>query len=911
MMIPCLSTKSINNLFGTADERYNYSREFFRNTHFPQTLNRYYRNQLVETINESGFLKELEEEKGFGNRVYLIFGSTGSGKSELLCWLKDQWRIEKTRPIIRISRNELNPQILVKKCIKTIGIELGDLIIDENKWDLLLTKPVTIINQIVWTTMSELFDSDDLIVPATMLLRPVIEKNILAFTKQVEKGKISKPLEIITKEEYDALLDSTTLKLDVNYYKFRNSLLKKLDQFLFQGTDIKEIFKRLSNVLTEQKIRPVLLIDDLVQSINLYAADLLDYFITLEEGSWDVVIGLTPGVEQAHDFDSELKSRIKNLDTIDDRVKKLWLSDESGSNFFTLDKSQAQTYITKYLVGLKGLNGFSCSKSCPNADYCGELLGNNSEEGLNLLPFNKPLINRIYDGIPKGKGTLRYLILNSREILQFLIKGDAKKAAKLSHFLNRDVFVDHHDKLIKILGEMYAMHNEDKHTVFSSLLKHFKSDSEDVVVDLRKLQYDSEVPIEKHFVLNRNVVAEHIRDWIEGIKVKEQLLEPVRSGVATIVHEIVKGIYITKEHTSRSVKSTATIQRAEVVNRYKYPISFSHKDNTQIFIDKDINLIQVANFQQLKMQDRSEMFQKIANDKNIADWIYQTEKLKEEWKIDLEESIGYDMATFAYYFKKFINDINMLGQSEWTSSIKSPIKEEWIELAENLFLDWFSLRDNIIDFNKLDKLSHSEDFIKWFLNFNPTKELSKYQIMNKSLNLFLVDIRSEIEQYIDSLQQLVIQKANEIRLLQKHIENISIPQHVNLIDTFVNKVSFSLEDIININEIVSWFSNEDNKEFVTRVQQEITYLENMEKFLPLVIPKSDLQEQFLDIPMMEEYFMKNLNVRSQVRKHLLRLLETGQTQLPRKQWKGILRDMEEFSPDFFELVNVSINMRKS
>ncbi|MEH7386757.1 hypothetical protein V7147_15295 [Bacillus sp. JJ1521] len=909
-MIPCITKKSINFLYGTADERYNFSKDFFRKTHFPQTLNRYYKNQLIESVTESELLEELEEGKDFGNRVYVIFGSTGSGKSELLCWLRDQWTPDESRPIIRISRTELNPQILVKKCYESIGFELGDLIIDENRWNLLLTKPISIINQMVWTTISEFFESDDSIVPAAMLLRPVIEKNILEFTKQIKDGHIIKPLEFITKEEYENLIESTSIGIDIHYHKFRDSLLKKFDQFLFQGTDIKTIFKELSNTLLEKNIRPVLLIDDLVQSINLYAADLLDYFITLEDGNWDVIIGLTPGVEQGQDFDHDLKSRIKNLDTIDDRVKKLWLSDESGSNFFTLDKKQAQTYMEKYLVGLKEANGFACSTSCPHANSCGALLEDDSAEGLKLLPFSMPLINRVYDGIPKGKGTLRYLILNSREILQFLVKGEAKAATKIAHYLNRDVFIEHEDKLVKILGEMYAHPNEANHVITASLVKHFKYDLDDIVLQLKNLQIHKEVTIEEHIIEKKNVVVEHIRDWIEGNKVKEQLLEPVRTGVATIVHEVVKGTFITKEHTSRAIKSTAAIQRAEVVNRYKYPISFSERNNTQIFIDKNINLLQIANFQQLKMQDRSDMFAKVANDKNIADWVYQTEQLKDEWITELEEGIGYSVSNFAFLLKMFINKVSRLGQSEWTSIVKNPIKKDYLEVTEDLFLDWFSLRDNIIDFHAIDSLNHNEDFSQKFLTLMPSKKLNKFQIKNFPLQMFLVELQKSVSQYLEELQPVVFQKVNEIKLLQKLLDNISNSEKLSWVETVSNKTSLTLDDMIHLDEIISWLSTEDNKEFITKVQQEQAYVENMRKFLPLMTNKENSKLQSLDLTMMEKYLKNNLNVRTQVRKHLLRLLEKGETQLPKKHWKGILRDMEEINPEIFDYVHVNVNMRK-
>lgn len=904
-MIPCISSTSIGYLYGTADERYNFSKDFFRKTHFPQILNRYYKNQLIESVTEKDLLQELEWNHIFGNRVYVIFGSTGSGKSELLCWIRDQWnQMNNQRPIIRISRNELNPQVLVRKCYESIGLELGDLIIDENKWDLLLNKPITIINQMVWSTMSELFDRDDEIVPATLLLRPVIEKNILEFTKQISKGQISKPLEIITKEEYELLLESTTIKININYNKFRYSLLKKLDQFLFQGTDIKTIFKQLSKKLVEKKIRPVLLIDDLVQSINLYASDLLDYFITLEEGNWDVVIGLTPGVEQSGDYNNELINRIKTLDTIDDRVRKLWLSDESGSNFFTLDKVQAQNYLQNYLKALKEANGFSCSFECPHANSCKGLL-NIAQNQLEILPFNSFLINRIYDGIPSGKGALRYLILHSKEFLQFLIKGETKAIAKVSNLLQREVFIDHEDKVIKLLAEMYADPNYDEHTLSNSLLNHFRYDSSDKTVKVRNLEIYKGESIVENIPHKKCYVNTHIRDWIEGKKVKEELLEPVRSGVATLLQEIVKGTSVVRENTSRSIKSTATIQRSEVINRYKYPITFTENNTNQIVIDKKVNLLQIAKFQQLKMQDRGDMFATFSNDWNVAEWVYQSEQLKKQWITDLEEGIGYPIADFAYYLKNLLLKINTIGESEWTKLNDNPIKKVWLEIAEELFLDWFALRDNIIDVNTIEEISKTKDFEEKFLKFKPSKSLNKFQIKNCPLMNFITELQKVVKNYLESIEPLITEKVDEIQTLIRFSRYFSreMGDKVKQINTLIQKENRTIEDITKINEILTWLSREENKEIITKIQNEQSYLNNIHKFLQFVNENEDITN-------LDQYLRDKLNLRNQVRKHLIKLMEKGETRLPKKQWKGILKDMEEVNPEFFDHILVNIQIRK-
>jgi hypothetical protein len=478
MMIPCIDREALKLLVGTADERFQYSPEYFRKTHFPQIMHRYYKSQLTAEVTEQELLNELREVDVSGNRVYFIFGSTGAGKSELLCWLKDQWETCKVdRPVIRISRSELNPQILIKKCYETIGVGLN-IKIDESRWDLLLKKPITLINQMVWSTLAECLESDEEIVPAALLMRPIIEKNITTFTKQIEQGKIKNPLEIIKHEQFQEIMSNTTVSIPIEYALLQQSLVHKLDQFLFEGWEISSLFKQLSKILKEQQVRPLLLIDDLVQSVNIYATEVLDHLITLEEGNWDVVVGLTPGSLQDNARGSEITERIQNLDTFDDRVRKLWLSDETGKSFYNLDRSQVIPYMSTYLKELKASRGYQCSDSCSHFKNCQELIpttcGKNNElREITLLPLNGPLVKRIYDGIPIGKSKLRYMILNAKEIVRFFHKGNRRYLDRIHPLISREVFAEHSDTLIKSLAEWYSQEGVLEVMISKPLLNHF------------------------------------------------------------------------------------------------------------------------------------------------------------------------------------------------------------------------------------------------------------------------------------------------------------------------------------------------------------------------------------------------------------------------------------------------------
>ncbi|MFG0216649.1 hypothetical protein ACFU8X_26695 [Brevibacillus porteri] len=813
-MLPCLNKESLKLLVGTADERYQYSPEYFRNTHFPQMMHRYLGNQLIAEITENELLQDLIEVDTIGNRIFLVFGSTGSGKSELLCWIKDIWGQQNSRPVIRISRSELNPQVLIKKCFEILGVPLK-INIDEKRWELLLKKPVTIINQIVWTTLAETLETDDEIIPVALLVRPFIERNIIEFTKQIEKGYVKKPLEIIHKEQFDDLISSTTLTLNIDYESFRHNLTQKLDHFLFEGWDIGSLFKEISTHLKANNIRPLLLIDDLVQSVNIYATELLDQLITLEEGNWDVVIGLTPGTIQDSKRGIELTKRIRNLDTVDDRVKKLWLSDESGKDFYNLNRNQVVPYMASYLKQLKNTQGFTCSKKCSHYLDCQGLVQvlasqEDSEDDLavNLLPFTRHMIKRVYDAIPIGKGKLRYMILNSKEIIKFFQKGKRDLISRVVPLVKRETFADHSDLLVKTMSEWYAKDGSNKVVFPRQLLMHFGYNIEDLSINLQSIGHLKSIQRpspEPDLVINSKDHSFVIRDWVEGKKTNLELLEPVRFGVASLVHEVVKAIDMSRPFTPRT---TSTIQRKEISNRSRYPITFVEKYTNLgdgIEVMRGYSALEVTNFQQLKPAEKVNLFLRISNEHDTARWIFQADKLRLLWRDKLENTLGISLASFAYHFKNWVTEHVEINKIPWTREIKSPFTLEVTNLSEQLFQDWFLLRDNMIDPIGLEKVKFEQvNFIKWIREYSPDKELEHFGIGDISFFEFLSEIKEKYILYCETLSQTLRETIEHRSLMIPYLLSSKDAEYQHIASEFVRlqgKSGYEIDDFNSYSEI--------------------------------------------------------------------------------------------------------------
>lgn len=808
-MIPCIPLQSINLLTGTADERYQFSQEFFRETHYPQVFHRYYNNKLVEKITEEDLFLEINQEHSQGNRIYTIFGSTGSGKSEFLCWLKDKHEIlEKSRQIIRISRSELNPQILIKKCYSSLGLDIHDMIIDEEKWNLLVKKPVSIINQIIWTTLSSMFDTDEEIIPLTMLLRPIIEKNISDFAEQIHQGKIHSPLQVISFEEFNQVLGSTSIKHNIDYISLSDQLIKNLDYYLFQGYSMVTLLQQLSIHLKQLKIRPLLLIDDLVQSLNIYAADVLDHFLSLEEGNWDIVVGITPGVLREDEIKNRLIQRILNLDTIEDRVKKLWLSDESGSTFYSLSPEEATNYIEKYIHALKLRNGYRCSSECPHAHQCKSLLVDDTCS-LEHLPLNNQALERIYLGIPEGKGTLRYMILHSKEILRFLIQGNGgSKVKQMEHYLLRDCYVDTDDRLIKFLAEMYANKSYDTVTLSAPLVQHFLPDwnEEEIMLPIKKVLHTEHSEDISNSISSPKKSITPVRNWIEGKKVNLHLLDPVRSGVATLIQDIVKSTQISRKFTSRP---SASLQRSEVIQKLKYPILFKKRNIEHILLERSFHLLHLEGYQQRKIPERRNIFTHLANDYSIAKWVYQGEKLHEAWKKDIEKQLNMSLMEFSALFKMLISKWYDISTVSWLSHIPGPYNHDTLKDAESLFLDWFALRDNIVDYASLNQIKLDKSFEEYFLSLKFSSVLNKHSLNGVPLGGYLESVQVNLKEYKKNIEEAVILKAKTfgriLPLLSKDAKKYQTL--LNIINRNYMQ-SFSFDELIVINKMDSCLKQE-------------------------------------------------------------------------------------------------------
>ncbi|WP_284724582.1 hypothetical protein [Laceyella tengchongensis] len=910
-VLPCLSSKSLKLLVATADERYSFSPEYFRQTHYPQVLHKYYQHQLVQEITEKELFDELQEDTAIGNRVYTILGSTGSGKSELLCWLRDQCIQQNVyRPVIRLSRTELNPQLLITRCYEALQIS-EDKAIDDSKWHILLQKPITIINQIVWSTLAEFFDSDEEIVPLALLLRPIIEQNIKAFAQQVKEKNIVQSLEIISEEQLDEIKRSTALPISIPYQSFRHSLRKKLEQFLFSGHDMISILKQLSHITMKKNIRPLILIDDLVQSINIYASELLDYFITLEEGNWDVVIGLTPGALQDSEKGTTLMSRILNLDTIDDRIQKLWLTDESGQVFYTLGRNDAVPYLEKYLIELKSTQGFVCNSNCPHAINCSRFLVGKRAR-LSLLPLNEPLIERIYDGVPSGKGKLRYTILHTREIIRFLLRGTSWGLSRVEALIDRNVYANHPYPLLKILGEMFADHDTDHVFLPEGWVKHCSDQSTSLTLSLQTVKRNhSSLPFHSMKHEEEATPLLHLRDWIEGKKVNEELIYSLRGSIATLIHDAIKAIHISRRFTPRQ---SAVLQRSEISKGIRYPVSFSAVEKkNEIKVHRSVILLKMYGFQQQKTSQRKKIFSDLSNSWDVAEWIYQGEMVSDQWLTELEKSLGLPTDEFAFQLLTWINSwLETCKYSSVLSLPSIPISQETQKWVEEFFLDWFALRDNIIDATKINKIKVNPDFETFFLSRLFPKNLECYRLVNVSLYTFLTELQQAFQLYQSDLRTCLKNKCAEYETMTQYIQNYH-PSINTRIKTICQQIKQQEPNPNLIKEVANLETHLLNHGIYESYNHWLKQKEASQQLLNSLIHPLVADRNWTVIPKSLEQMLEYISMDSQLppstRDLLLSIINKGEYIISLEEVSDVLTSLYKHCPRLIQYLHLQIKLK--
>lgn len=520
--LECLENRSALSIFATtADQRYLLGEDLFLRTHFPIKMHQYL-GKKVHTFNENDLLEEILSASNRlpGNRLWVIYGTPGSGKSELMKWIETRIRHEdetRAEAMVRIPRTDLDIFSIIKR-FRTLLSENFLSEVTYSRWDLARQKPRTLTKLILLFALENLLDSDEVINALFYRLLNAVQPHVERVIAANGEESDLKSMELMSMETWETIINETTIPISLQYEQVRHSITVAFNNHLLNGLSLTDTLRQISNnVVQRLNTRPLLLIDDLVQSLNIFASDILDYFITLEDGSWDVVIGLTPAAFETSQRGKLLLQRITHLDTIDDRVEKLWLSDEAGYDSYILTEENCHKFAERYLAEYQSL----CNLHATHP----------------LYPFNQEALVRIYRGLPNGKGKARYFLRHLRAILEAVAQGETLLNAVATYALTECVACCD-DKELAAICELYGPLVLDTNileiTLSKDLLSFFGRKEKKIVVPIEPLTQAFSLRESANEPANdEEKVA--IRDWLLGKEVNRQLLHSLRIGAARLL----------------------------------------------------------------------------------------------------------------------------------------------------------------------------------------------------------------------------------------------------------------------------------------------------------------------------------------------------------------------------------------
>lgn len=727
--MPCLKLSGLQILPITANERYLLGENIFLATHTPMQARLFPRGYQAETsITEAQILEwvlnRYPEQQG--NRVFILYGAAGSGKSELMAWL--ELMIRQRLPneafaLTRISRTDLTVFQVMER-FKHLLTDEYFTAATHRRWEEMRRKPRTFTKLLVLHSLETLVESDALINALYYRLVDVVEPHV-ARLSAMKAEDLCQP-ELLPYEDFEYLRETTVLPISLDIEQFRHLMMENLRKYLFEEMRLPDTLQQISEAFCHRGIRPILLVDDLVQSINIFADEMLDYFITLEKGNWDVVIGLTPASFETDARGRKLLDRITYLDTIDDRVNKIWLSDEQGQESYFLTEENCHLFAHKYLNAMRQHNGIVC-QSCPSFQRCTRLSTYNQTI---LAPFSHEVLVRILRSAPEGKGRVRYFLQAIKHVIELIIQGLPPEVA-ISTIAKPDIYIEAQDPRTQQLLSWYgpltteittSQPNPAIFEFFDLPRLSFAPEIHSLTTQHNsqefELQYSFEQPSPSRLA---------IRDWLLGGVPNPQLFDKFRRGIGRWLKNIYPSEYFYRLNIAKPLR---TLRFRQVELGTSPSIIFEDlNDDKEVRIPIGRNIGQAAfwleRFSLATGDESHQLARQLCSAPQMLNVLWHAELYRKQGIKQLEDQLRMPLEEFVYHLYVLrcmiygVSGIvppgfnaeywNCLQQFHQTLRRHIGITEHLrfdLTTIEALFTDFFEMRHNVYDGAQLANLCH-------------------------------------------------------------------------------------------------------------------------------------------------------------------------------------------------------------
>lgn len=297
------------------------------------------------------------------NRIFILRGEPGSGKSQLCEWLKYQVNgygdaddgVEDYQAL-HVSRSQTRMDQIIDVLIEPLGLEEDVRNIDDLDPDDAAGAIVEYMRGI-WST--EHLTTDELRELTEQRggksgLRQIFAKNIREYQEALDSRDENPDFNLLTRTDYRNLRLSVSFgdKLNEKRDLFYSILKNEAHEYLSRNLvgDFKEQLKEYSDRYQERGIRPVLICEDLT-TFSVLKEQLLDHIFELSSSNFDIVLGWTIGWEQDNiddafareDAATYMKGRSEGY---------LTMTNEKGQAYF-LDDNVSVALARSYLNAIK------------------------------------------------------------------------------------------------------------------------------------------------------------------------------------------------------------------------------------------------------------------------------------------------------------------------------------------------------------------------------------------------------------------------------------------------------------------------------------------------------------------------------------------------------------------------------
>lgn len=430
---------------------------------------------LLESITASTIGGADSEDNPDPNRIFIVRGEPGSGKSQLCEWTKyqingygDDDGVE-DYVALHVSRSQTRMDQIIQVLTDPLDINPNVQNIDDLDPQDAASAIVEYMRGI-WST--EHFSKPEIKELTAKRggqsdLRAIFAKNIQEYQDALESRDEHPDFNLLTRSDFRDLRlqvsfsDKLADNKDLLYSVLKNEAHEYLSRNLVG--DFKEQLQEYSQLYQDKGIRPVLICEDLT-TFSVLKEQLLDHIFELSSSHYDIVLGWTIGWEQDNIDDAMARSDAATY--MKGRSEGyLTMTDENGEAYF-LDDHASVELTRSYLDAIKRHSQTESTPEQVEAAFDG------------LYPFNERFVQIAYRQLNdegSNRKTPRLLLLR---VVKHCLKSNLQpyEAMKSNSFVDRPMLnIDsNYPQIYQDISRWYGISVEDGVGVKIGILEAFE-----------------------------------------------------------------------------------------------------------------------------------------------------------------------------------------------------------------------------------------------------------------------------------------------------------------------------------------------------------------------------------------------------------------------------------------------------